>query len=505
MADRSWPELYVSFCMKKFVPPSLEKLKKAVEHTESPTDLVPRLESIVNMCLIQEPHLRGGIIDIFELLMTMVIDHGALTPIQSKLILNSDSNSNSKSNLKSNSNSNSYSNFHSNSTNNSSPNNSNILEPRHVSSVLLNMKSLLSTKQVNKWAVAKTFHVVKWNRETLSLQSRSLDFRCGSGLVITLLNSIDGDDNDNNTNTNNNINDNNIYNNSNNNTNNSSNDNTNTYSNSYTTNTNTNNNTNNDDSLRINSNLKSKSKSSHSTSNKRNNVRHPYVPLTFINHDGNEDLSAELKYRINSATKMIATTSLLTCSKNLAKKSVVNFVRDEGVFHIEISCGPNKSNEDDIDMKRNYSLKGIERLVLPTWCNNCSETLNDDNDTEHLDDLFSDIEVIKSIERLLCLAHATLTDAVPPAILITIVPIENFIGLLIIIIFPFLLSFISHSLCVCVSVSISFFFSLSLSLLLSLSLSLSLSPSHLSFSLSSYSFLCPLILFFFFSVRRESE
>ena len=53
MADRPWTELYVSFCMKKFVPPSFELLTKALEPAGCPADLLPRLEAMVTQCLRQ--------------------------------------------------------------------------------------------------------------------------------------------------------------------------------------------------------------------------------------------------------------------------------------------------------------------------------------------------------------------------------------------------------------------------------------------------------------------
>ena len=396
MDEMPWPEMYVSFCMKKFnLPPTHEKLKKAVEQAEPPEDLVPRLESIVNMCLVQDPNERAKIVEIFEVLMTMVIEHGALTPLPSKILHRIESNTN-------------------NSTNS---NNSNVLEPRHVSSVLLSMKSILGSKNIPKWTSNKTFNVVRWNMDTLILHPRSLDYRCGSGLVITLLNSHElgiqnskekmqeGGKDGNSTLISNKSNlDLNL---------NSNKSNLNLHSNSNS-----------------NSNLdsKSKSKSSSSLSHKRNSARHPYLSLSSSYQDGNQDSSFELRERIDVADKLISSTSLSTCAKNLAKKSVVNFVRNEGVFHIEISCGANNVNIDDINMKRNYSLKGIERLVLPVWCGNYTDMGNDENDTEAMDELYSDTEVVKSIERLLALAQSVLSEPVPPAILITIVPLDATVG-----------------------------------------------------------------------------
>lgn len=43
MADRPWTELYVSFCMKKYTPPSLEIMHAAVPLPS--IDVCPKLES----------------------------------------------------------------------------------------------------------------------------------------------------------------------------------------------------------------------------------------------------------------------------------------------------------------------------------------------------------------------------------------------------------------------------------------------------------------------------
>ena len=43
MAERPWTELYVSFCMKKYTPPSLQIMHAAVPSLS--IDLSPKLES----------------------------------------------------------------------------------------------------------------------------------------------------------------------------------------------------------------------------------------------------------------------------------------------------------------------------------------------------------------------------------------------------------------------------------------------------------------------------
>ena len=399
MADKPWPELYVSFCMKTFIPPSLELLSKTVLETEPPLDLIPRLEKLVGMSLVQEPCKRARISEIFEVLMTMVIEHGSLTP--PKLI-----------------------NCHSDSGNSVSTSSMNhTLEPRHVSSVLLSMKNLLSAKQASRWSLNKTFNVVRWGRETSKLRPRSLDFRCGSGLVITLLNkedivSING--------TNNGINE------MKNATNGGTNGNSRGVSEKNTNKSNQSNQSNqNNQSNQFNQNNQSNQTRSNtlpSNCHNLNSASHPYLTSTFLGGSYNQDLSCELNGRIEYATKMIATTSLVTCAKNLAQKSVVNFVRDEGVFRIEISCGPHARCNEDMETKRNYFLRGIERLVLPVWCGTSSDIVDEETEMDFMDDIYSDAVVMKSIDRLLNLAKTILSEPIPPAILITIVPYTPPIG-----------------------------------------------------------------------------
>ena len=46
MAERPWTDLYVSLCMMKFLPPSLESLRRSIELV-TPLDLTVRLEGTV--------------------------------------------------------------------------------------------------------------------------------------------------------------------------------------------------------------------------------------------------------------------------------------------------------------------------------------------------------------------------------------------------------------------------------------------------------------------------
>ena len=307
--------------------------------------------------------------------MTMIIEHGALTP--PKLSMNH-SDSNSCSSI--------------------SSSMSHTLEPRQVSSVLISMKNLLSTKQVSRWSVNKTFNVVRWNRETSKLRPRSLDFRCGSGLVITLLGDEELTSQAN-----------------------AAFATPSKYSSHTAHNAHNTNNTNSAHSTH-NGHSSHKTHIAHSSyksstlNNRSNSVCHPYLPSISPSHS--QDMTHELTGRIDAASKLIATASLATCAKNLAQKSVVNFVRDDGVFHIEISCGPDAEDEE---VNKSYSMRGIERLVLPVWCGT-NFVVDEEVESDFVDDLYSDSAVMSSIDRLLSLARATLSEPIPPGILITIKP-----------------------------------------------------------------------------------
>lgn len=107
------------------------------------------------------------------------------------------------------------------------------------------------------------------------------------------------------------------------------------------------------------------------------------------------------------------------------QKTVVRSVRDDGVFHIEISCGPRPGQDEGLDTRRQQQLRGIERLVLPM--SKTGDMLDEESESEILDDLCSDAAVVKAVDRILQLAQVTLSAAVPPAILITVVPYISFV------------------------------------------------------------------------------
>jgi hypothetical protein len=153
--------------------------------------------------------------------------------------------------------------------------------------------------------------------------------------------------------------------------------------------------------------------------------RVPYISPSLLCRDFSQDLTQELKGRIDAASRMIATASLSTCARTLAQKTVVRSVRDDGVFHIEISCGPRPGQDEGLDTRRRQQLRGIERLVLPM--SKTGDMQDEESESEILDDLCSDAAVVKAVDRILQLAQVTLSAAVPPAILITVVPYISFV------------------------------------------------------------------------------
>jgi hypothetical protein len=304
--------------------------------------------------MVQDPRQRAKIVDIFEDLMTLIIDHGVASPAKHS------------------------SQGHGPETNGSMNSMSGppSVEPRNVSAVLLSMKTFLSARQITRWSTSKAFNVVQWSKESTKLRPRSLDFRCGSGLVITLLS-----------------------------------DDFHTASTpsplpSPTADTQT----------QSQSQTQRRPLSLRSSSGSIDSSRVPYISPSLLCRDFSQDLTQELKGRIDAASRMIATASLSTCARTLVQKTVVRSVRDDGVFHIEISCG-SRPGQETADARKHQQLKGIERLVLPM--SKIGDMLDED---EFLDDMYSDAAVVKAVDRILQLAQNTLSAAVPPAILITVVP-----------------------------------------------------------------------------------
>jgi hypothetical protein len=312
---------------------------------------------IVNKCMVQDPRQRAKIVDIFEDLMTLIIDHGLASTTKHS------------------------SQGHGPETNGSlnSMSGPPSVEPRNVSAVLLSMKTFLSSRPITRWSNSKAFNVVQWSKEVSKLRPRSLDFRCGSGLVITLLS---------------------------------------------------------DDSLTVwtPTNWPSPTADTQSqsltqtqrrpfslrSSSSIDSSRAPYISPSLLCRDFSQDLTHELKGRIDAASRMIATASLSTCARTLVQKTVVRSVRDDGVFHIEISCGSRPGQEETADVRNHQQLRGIERLVLPM--SKTGDVLDEESEAEYLDDMYSDAAVVKAVDRILQLAQVTLSAAVPPAILITVVP-----------------------------------------------------------------------------------
>jgi serine/threonine protein kinase len=305
-ANRPWIDLYVSFCMKKFLPPSLAGFRKSIAQATSQPEVCVLLDGIVKKCVRQDPGLRAKIIDIFEDVMTIVVALGVQRPV-TPIGFNSNSMSESNTTL----------------SQKSVPN----LNLRNTSSVFLSIKTVGSQSQPpSRWSLNRTFNVVQWSKETARLRPRSLDFRCGSGLVITLLSkddipTIEAE-------------------------------------------------------VDISVSLEHSSKCSKFPLSTADtylyNAQYPCVPIKCLRKGG--DSALELRGRIEAASDLIDSVSLASCAKSLAQRSVINSIRDEGVFHIEISSSLN-ANPDTENSKNDY-FRGIERLVLPIRKSNEVSTRN---------------------------------------------------------------------------------------------------------------------------------
>jgi hypothetical protein len=151
-------------------------------------------------------------------------------------------------------------------------------------------------------------------------------------------------------------------------------------------------------------------------------ARVPYLSPALHCIDYTEDLTSVLRARIDASTRIILAASLATCAKTLTQKSVVNSVRDDGVFHVEISCGSQVGFGGGSEARKHHQLRGIERLVLPTPGMGYGDAPDEDSEGNCLDELFNDSAIVKAVERLMQLAQSTLSVSVPPTVLITVLP-----------------------------------------------------------------------------------
>ena len=262
------------------------------------------------------------------------------------------------------------------------------LEPKAVSSVLLGVKTFLNSRQ-NGSGSNKTFHIVRWSKETSKLRPRSLDFRCGSGLVITLL----PED---------------------------------SYASCACPTTLT-------TALDSSKSTTQSINVTHRGSNGGDNYRLPYSLPSFLLTNFTEDLSSGLKARLDGASRIIHNSSLATSAKKLAQQSVLQSARRDGIFHVEISCGDGYTSvfEQPYDIKRNIHEKAIERLVLPVPGGRVgsgrlqADPLDTAPHSDNTEDSSSDLFLTKAIDKLLHLAEIVLSAAVPPAVLITVVPYKG--------------------------------------------------------------------------------
>lgn len=145
MIGRTWTDLYVSLCMPNFITPSLEDFKQTLSLATPSNSVIQVLEEVVLKCLKQDPKSRAKIVDIFEDIMTVIMDHSTVfsTP---KSWSRSDSCS-----------------THSRSSSHSI---SLGLNSRNESSVFLREMSNRNSKKVSRWSMQKSWNMLHWNHET---------------------------------------------------------------------------------------------------------------------------------------------------------------------------------------------------------------------------------------------------------------------------------------------------------------------------------------------------
>lgn len=331
MKNRPWTDLYVSLCMSNFRSPSLGDFQRAL----APVNLSPKhvsvLECVIRKCLMQSPSLRGSIAEIYEDVMSL------LDPDSSDSEFSRDEGV------------------------------SILIQPSTASA------STSGEDRLNE-VESMTWNILDWNTTFTKLRPRSLDFRGGCGLTITLLSADEK------------------------------------FSYDF-------------DPLALPNPLARTEEedatqhwSASSGSRPHLFTSYPYVDMSVVSSHGG-DSGVELKRRLDAVSHRIATCTLASCAKSLALKSVTTSARTRGLLHIEISCcsieryhaGECKAFNKD------YS-GGIEQLVLPYSDREGS------TGTSECKDRSCDSSVMKAIERLLQRAQAVLSEDRPPSVLITVAP-----------------------------------------------------------------------------------
>ena len=419
MINRSWSELYVSLCTNNFIPPSLLKFHEFLKPINLSKNKIVILENVIRKCLIQEPNLRSSITDLF-------IDIQSLTDLKIVISSTADTfihiaenpnkflpNDIQQTKIK----------FQSKNTNknvNMNTNKTNKLDHIHeIQNLDLNNSAFQPKKSFEQ--VVRTYNILNWNKNFKKLRPQSLAFSPGSGIMMTLL-----ENNEN-------------------------------YPCSYNssviktnTNTNTITHTHAHAHAVVNSNedvtqhWSTTASSTTSISSSHPHLFHYYPHVDFsVLSSKNSDSGKDLKTRIDAVAHRITNSSLLTSAKNLALRSMTNSARNTGLFHIEISCYPVQENAKQVSVASTYADSntdrtsinqvfyknenenendhGIEKLRIPYVTDESTKDEVDGNNFEKAEQL-CDLEIIKSIDRIIKRAEILLSSSNPPNVLITIVP-----------------------------------------------------------------------------------
>ena len=339
MKKRPWTDLYVSLCMSQFCSPSLDDFRQALSTVNFAPGCIRVLEGIVAKCLCQDPAERAPIVDLYEDIASLISSEEC---------------------------------------------DSVYTESSLRSAGPLTSASLTTATDSRKTDVIhKSWNILSWNNIFTKLRPRSLDFRGGCGLMITLLSASESFTHD--------------------------------YDPSVLAN------------LTVRRNVEEATEHWTSTGEQSAHLftSYPYVNLDTLSSQGTSS-GEELKRRFDIVSDHINTCTLASCAKSLAFKSVTTSARTRGLLHIEISCrGVLQYRQGEGKSQGRESLGGVEHLVLPFGdVNNATSSSSSSSSSSSNDarDRCCDAEVIKSIERLLHRAQAALSVEKPPCVLITIVP-----------------------------------------------------------------------------------
>ena len=342
MKNRPWTDLYVSLCMSQFFSPSLDDFRQALSTVNFAPGCIRILEGIVAKCLCQDPAERAPIVDLYDDIASLISNEECDSVY-------------TESSLRS-------------------------------AGPLTSASLVTATDSIKADVTLKSWNILSWNNTFTKLRPRSLDFRGGCGLMITLLSTSESFTHD--------------------------------YDPSVLAN------------MTVRRNVEEATEHWTSTGELSAHLftSYPYVDMDILSSQGSSS-GEDLKRRFNLVNDHVNTCTLASCAKSLAFKSVTTSARTKGLLHIEISCrsvlqyqqGEGRAHGRD-------TLGGVEHLVLPfgdlnnTTRSSSSSSSSSTFSSSDARDRCCDAEVIKSIERLLHRAQAALSVDKPPCVLITIVP-----------------------------------------------------------------------------------